>query len=181
MVCLWFPPGSWTVILPVILMALRPLLAWAGSNRSKCTPWVGSCCGGRRREGARFTSVSRPHPSNQHLLQWLLIFIMSACVHAQSLPSCLSLCNPMDCSLPGSSIRGILQARVLQWVAMPSSRDRTHVFYISCIAGRLFTHWATWEALSFIIWILDSFHKQKEPGYLPSLGDLPKESSYICI
>ncbi|KAM9740297.1 DLA class II histocompatibility antigen, DR-1 beta chain-like isoform 3-T5 [Dama dama] len=33
MVCLWFPPGSWTVILPVILMVLSPLLAWAGSNR----------------------------------------------------------------------------------------------------------------------------------------------------
>ena len=34
----------------------------------------------------------------------------------------LTLCNPMDCSLPGSSIHGILQARILEWVAMPSSR-----------------------------------------------------------
>ena len=63
--------------------------------------------------------------------------------------SCLTLCDPMDCSLPGSSIPGILQARILKWIAMPSSsgssqpRDRTQVFYI---AGRFFTIWATREA-----------------------------------
>ena len=45
--------------------------------------------------------------------------------------SCLTLCNPMDCSLPGSSVHGILQARILEWVAMPFStgssqpRDQT--------------------------------------------------------
>ena len=41
------------------------------------------------------------------------------CVCAQS---CLTLCNPMDCSPPGSSVHVIFQARILQWVAMPSSR-----------------------------------------------------------
>ena len=47
--------------------------------------------------------------------------------------ACLTLCNPTDCSTPGSSVHGILQARILEWVAMPSSRgssqprDRTHV------------------------------------------------------
>ena len=51
------------------------------------------------------------------------------------------LCNPMDCSLPGSSLHGILQARILEWVAISFSRgssrprDRTRV---SCIAGRRF-------------------------------------------
>ena len=55
--------------------------------------------------------------------------------------SCPTLCNCMDCSLPGSSVPGILQAGILKWVAMPSSRgssqprDRTQV---SCIAGRFF-------------------------------------------
>ena len=44
----------------------------------------------------------------------------SMCV--KSLQSCLTLCNPMDCSPPGSSVHGILQARILEWVAMPSSR-----------------------------------------------------------
>ena len=56
--------------------------------------------------------------------------------------SCPTLCDPMDCSLPGSSVHGILQARILEWVTMPSSkgssqpRDRTQV---SHIAGRFFT------------------------------------------
>ena len=56
--------------------------------------------------------------------------------------SCLTLCNPMDCSLPGSFVHGILQARILEWFAIPFSRgssqpmDRTCV---SCIAGGLFT------------------------------------------
>ena len=59
--------------------------------------------------------------------------------HAQS---CLTLCDPVDCSLPGSSVHGILQARILKWVDMPSSsgsspsRNQTHV---SCISGGFFT------------------------------------------
>ena len=64
--------------------------------------------------------------------------------------SCPTLCDPMDCSLPGSSIHGIFQARVLEWVAISFSRgfswprDWTQV---SCIAGRHFTIWATREVL----------------------------------
>ena len=46
----------------------------------------------------------------------------SLCMRVKSLQSCLTLCDPMDCSLPGSSVDGILQARMLEWVAMPSSR-----------------------------------------------------------
>ena len=42
--------------------------------------------------------------------------------HAKSLQSCPTLCNPMDCSPPGSSVHGILQARILQWVAVSFSR-----------------------------------------------------------
>ena len=62
--------------------------------------------------------------------------------------SCPALYNPMDCSPPGSSIHGILQARLLEWVAIlfcrgsSQARNQTH---ISCIAGRLFTIWATRE------------------------------------
>ena len=56
--------------------------------------------------------------------------------------SCLTLCDPMGCSLPGSSVHGILQARILEWVAIPFfrgsplPRDRT---WVSCIVGRFFT------------------------------------------
>ena len=44
------------------------------------------------------------------------------CMCAKRHQSCLTLCNPADHSLPGSSVHGILQARILEWVAMPSSR-----------------------------------------------------------
>ena len=64
----------------------------------------------------------------------------------------LTLCNPMDCSPPGSSVHGILQARTLEWVAIPFSRgssqprDQTH---FSCIAGRIFTTARPEKPLSF--------------------------------
>ena len=44
------------------------------------------------------------------------------CVHNKLLQSCSTQCNPMDCSLPGPSLHGMLQARILKWVAMSSSR-----------------------------------------------------------
>ena len=50
------------------------------------------------------------------------VWLQSACMCAQSLQSYPTLCDAMDCSPPGSSIHGILQARILEWVAMPSSR-----------------------------------------------------------
>ena len=64
--------------------------------------------------------------------------------------SCLTLCDTMECSPPGSSVHGILQARILQWVAIPfyrgssQLRDQTQV---SRTRGRFFTVWASREAL----------------------------------
>ena len=60
--------------------------------------------------------------------------------------SCPTLYDPMNCSPPGSSVHGIFQARVLEWVAISFSRDRTQV---SCIASRHFTIWATRELVNF--------------------------------
>ena len=54
----------------------------------------------------------------------------------------LTLCDPMDCSPPGSSAHGILQARILAWVAISFSRGSTQPMnrtWVSCIAGRFFT------------------------------------------
>ena len=65
------------------------------------------------------------------------IYKSSLC-YATSLQSCLTLCDPIDCRPPGCSVHGILQARIVEWVAMPSSResapprDRTLVSYVSC-------------------------------------------------
>ena len=62
---------------------------------------------------------------------------------------CPTLVTPWDCNTPGSSVHGIIQARILEWVAIPFSRgsswprDRTHV---SCITGQYFTEWTTREA-----------------------------------
>ena len=58
--------------------------------------------------------------------------------------SCPTLCDPMDCSPPGSSVHGIFQARILEWVAISFSRDWTQV---SCTVGRRFAVWATREVL----------------------------------
>ena len=65
--------------------------------------------------------------------------------------SCPTLCDPVDCSLPGFSIHGILQARILEWVTISfsrgSSRPRDQT-WVSCIAGRGFNLWATREDCS---------------------------------
>ena len=53
-------------------------------------------------------------------LETELIHFLYACMHAQLLQLCLTLCDPMDCSLPGSSVPGSLQARILEWVVVPS-------------------------------------------------------------
>ena len=47
-----------------------------------------------------------------------LTFRLLACVRAKPLQSCLTLCDPMDCSLPSSSVHGVSQARILEWVAI---------------------------------------------------------------
>ena len=59
---------------------------------------------------------------------------------------CPTLCNPVDCSPPGSSVHGILQARILEWVAISFSRGSSQPrdwIQVSCIAGRRFNLWAT--------------------------------------
>ena len=67
-------------------------------------------------------------------------------MNAKLLQSCPALCDPMGCSLPGSSIHGILQARILEWVAMLSSRgssgpkDQTSVSYVSGIGRQVLYH-----------------------------------------
>ena len=70
---------------------------------------------------------------------------------AKALQSWQILCDPRGCSPPGSSVHGILQSRILQWVAMPSSRgssrvrDRTCISHVSYIGRRFFTLSTTWE------------------------------------
>ena len=78
---------------------------------------------------------------------------MPACLHAQSLQFCLTLCCSMDCSPSGFLVYRILQTRTLEWVAMPSFRGSswrrgwTHSPCASCTGRQILYCWATREAL----------------------------------
>jgi len=87
-----------------------------------------------------FKSLNSQHPA------WHLPHGCKSLHASKSLHSCPSLCNPLDCSPPGSSVHGILQARILEWVTMPSSkgsskpRDQTRGSFVSCIGWRVLYH-----------------------------------------
>ena len=104
---------------------------------------------------APFTVNTLPTVAPISFCSWLSW--ASTCEHGERkkesevVQSCLTLCHTMDCSLSGSSIHGILQAGILEWVAISFSRrssqprDWTRV---SCIVGRHFTIWATREVVN---------------------------------
>ena len=79
------------------------------------------------------------------LVCYQLYMCICICVHlhtrTKSLQSWMTFCDPVDCSPPGPSVHGVLQARILEWIAISSSRgpsqlkDRTHV---SCVGKHLF-------------------------------------------
>ena len=82
----------------------------------------------------------------------VLIYLSKACVCAKLLQLYLTPYNPVDCSPAASSVHGILQARILEWVAVPSSKGSSHrgikptSLMSPAMAGRLFITRATWEA-----------------------------------
>ena len=90
----------------------------------------------------------------------LEVFIACACMHANLLQLCSTLCDPMNSSLLGSSVHGISQARILEWVTITFSkgsswpRDRTHVSCISCIDRQILYYYTTWEAMFFFSLLL---------------------------
>ena len=94
-------------------------------------------------------------------------FLLSCLTHALNImpvsevaQSCPTLCDPMDYSLPGSSIHGIFQVRVLEWVAISFSRGSSQPgdwIQVSCIAGRHFTTWATRKA-----WLIFKLHTEND-------------------
>ena len=94
--------------------------------------------------------------------------------------SYLTLFDPMDCSLPGSSVHGICQARILECVAIPFSRGSSWPWnqtQVSYLAGRFFTIWATREApqnhhmiQQFHVWV---YIQRKGNHYLEKISALP--------
>ena len=101
-------------------------------------------------------SLLQHHSSKASIIQCLAFFMVQlscsykttgetiALTAAKSLQSCLTPCNPRDSSPPGSPIPGILQARILEWVAISFSRGSSQPrdwTWVSCIAGRCFILW----------------------------------------
>ena len=84
-------------------------------------------------------------------LLWTTLVLVFSFMHAKLLQTCPALCDPMDCSPPGSSVHGILQKRILECVAISSSRDLLDPgikleSHVSCIGGqvpisRAFLYW----------------------------------------
>ena len=107
--------------------------------------------------------VSYPFPKTLFfifVLRSLLVFILSffnygGYVHAKSLQSCLTLCDPMDCSPQVFSVHGIFQGRILQWLLcpLPGHLSNPGIEPMSltspALASSFFTTGATWEALNY--------------------------------
>ena len=110
-------------------------------------------------------------------ISWLCFNVDVVYEKSKVAQSCPTLCNPMDCSPPGSSIHGIFQARIREWVAIFFSRgsswprNRTQV---SHTAGRLFTIWATLEKSVRIIFLLIGL-------CFPGTGRAPNKSLSPCL
>ena len=125
-VLVFWPCGMWNLRILVPLQGVRPTCP----------------CIGRQ-------SLNHKTAREVPLLKSEIFISTLLCLVAQS---CLTLCNPVDCSLPGSSVHGVLQARILEWVPMPSSRgssqprDGTCSSCSSCFSRWILYHCATWEA-----------------------------------
>ena len=108
------------------------------------------------------------------------------CVCVLVSQSCLTLCNPMNCSLPDSSVHLILQARILEWVAISSARrcswprDQTQV---SCMCSRFFTIWTIREAHSRQMKVAESDSLWPHGLYSPrnSPGQTTEVSSHCLL
>ena len=122
-------------------------MGWGGSwdGRNTCTPVADSC----QCMAKPTTILSNQPPIKINNLKkipkkWI--------TRVKLLQSCLALCDTMDRILPGSSVHGILQASILEWVAVPSSRasleprDQTHISMSFALVVGFFIASATWEA-----------------------------------
>ena len=141
---------SWYLVLPwsekVIISSAETIWLWRIGGKCAIP------CLNRVRTFSQDCQVSRRLQARILHIVSLTVFppptespLRVACVHAKSLQLCSTLCDPLDCSPPGSSVHGTLQGRILEsileWVAMPFSRgfsrpkDQTHISCVSCAAG----------------------------------------------
>ena len=159
--------GSWAVASPHFSRPAGPPGSMAGAQSgllyASCKPYwrilfaaLPSLSPGCPSLRAQFIFFFQPHLPGPEMLSvsptWSISDLDLSLCGCWVSQSCPAQCDPTDCSPPGSSVHGILQARILEWVAIPFSschlpswpRDQTQV---SCIACRFFIVWATWEAM----------------------------------
>ena len=121
-------PGWWAC------PAVDQSAAARGRTKGRQSPWSPRCAAG--------PSQSRGSPENRAVTQDMSDDTNFLKNESEKGKSCPALCDSMNCSLPGNSVHGILQARILEWVAMPFSRESFRPrdqAQVSCIAGRFFT------------------------------------------
>ena len=121
---------------------LKQLSMYACIGEGNGNPLQCSCLENPRDGGAWWAAIYGASQS------WTQLKWLSSSSNSMSTQSCPALYDPMDCSPPASSVQGIFQARIMEWVAISylrgSSwpRDQTCVSCGSCIVGGFFTHWA---------------------------------------
>ena len=155
--------GNFHFIFQVVLVVKNPAASAGDATDASLIPGLGrssgggignalhnSCLGTPMYRGTWQATVHGVAKSWTRLSNWTHTHASLTYQFSSVAQSCLTLCDSMECRPPGSSVHGIFQARILERVAMPSSRgsfrprDWTHV---SCIAGVFFIHWATWETI----------------------------------
>ena len=85
-------------------------------------PWLAAAQGDTRCQAQLDYWTTTEKWDFRKTLRKSLLMGCNVCMHAKSLQACPTICDPMDCSLPGSFVHRILQAGILDWVAWPSSR-----------------------------------------------------------
>ena len=134
----WLHPFSWNQV-DKTLLTLQHIVSkvpdkWNLNLKTLAVRWAIVLCDGSE----------SPHRLSKYLL--------GVCMYVRA-QSCLTLCNPMDCSPLGSSVHGTSQARIPEWVAISFSRwsswprDWTWVSCISCLSRWIHYHCTTWEAV----------------------------------
>ena len=152
-------PFLWLSNIPMCLCtttSLSFICRWT-SRLLPCSSYCKSCCKEQRDTCVFF---------NPDFLKVLFFFFWAAwavyivvlycCLYCMSLSHVRLYWNPMDCNPSGSSVRGIFQATILEWVAVSSfrgssqPRDQTHVSCIFCIDRWSLYHWTTWNSEMFL-------------------------------
>ena len=144
------PPGS---LIPLTILALTPWIPFQSWQQSVGTRehhyWISP---GRQWQILTFAGVDLgPSHASQYSIckKQTFHFAIMLC----SVTQLCSTLQPMDCSPPGSSVHGIFQARILEWVANSSynrsspPRDQTHMSCMSCLGKWILYHCITWESL----------------------------------